>query len=460
MTVDTTIVGGTLATPDGMREASLAIDDGEIVAVAAEAQLPDANETIDATDLVVLPGVVDPHFHIDEVPDNRAGTYAAETKAAAVGGITTLIDFAWQGGDREAMDPDADLLDGIRHKRKKGETAVVDFSVHGALTRENPEELSDVARAVEEGVTSFKMFMSTYSVGLSNGFINLAMEAIAAEDAVALVHTEDPSVCAHLEDRLRREGKGDAEWYPDSRPDYAEAMGANAAVRMAIEAGTNYYGVHTTCRKSLEEIHRFQEDGAPVRAETCTHYTALDRTHHEAYGNLPKIAPPLRTEDDIESVFEHLADGTLSVVSTDHSVYHQATKETENWWDAPFGANSAQHSLSVFHDAACVKRDFSLPFLVRTMCRNPARTFGMPNKGTLEPGTDADIVLFDPTETYTVDEAENFSNSTFSIYDGLELTGRVKTTLVRGTVVADNGTVVADPGHGQFIERTIPDWSA
>lgn len=459
MSVDTAIVGGTVATADGTHEAGIAIDAGEIVAVAKESQLPAAEETIDASGLVVMPGVVDPHFHIDEVPENRAGTYGAETAAAAAGGITTLIDFAWQGGDREAADADADLLSGIRHKQAKGEDAIVDFSLHGALTREDPAELSDVARSVDAGVTSFKMFMSTYEVGLSNGFINLAMQTIADHDAVALVHTEDPSVCAHLEDRLQREGKGAPEWYPASRPDYTEAMGANAAVRMAVEAGAKYYGVHTTCRKSAEEIRRFQEDGSQIRAETCTHYTALDRTHHEDFGNLPKIAPPLRTRYDVDAMFEHLAGGTLSVVSTDHSVYHQSYKETDNWWDAPFGANSAQHSLAVFHDAACVKRDFSLSFLVRTMCRNPARTFGMPRKGTLEPGTDADIVLFDPTKTYTVDAADNHSNATFSIYDGRELTGRVKRTLVRGEVVATDGDVVGERGHGQFVERDLPDWT-
>lgn len=460
MVVDTVIAGGRLATPTGVYEAGIAIDDGTIAAVGDESTLPDAEETLDASGLLVMPGIVDPHVHIDHVPEFRLGTYEAETGAAAVGGVTTVIDFAWQGGDRAAMDESASLLDGIRHKQREGEAAIVDFGLHGGLTRENPDELDDLARAVDGGVTSFKMFMSTYEVGVSHGFINLAFDRIADLDAVGLLHTENPSVCEHLTNQLKREGKNEPEWYPDSRPDYAEAMAAEDAVRMAREAGMKYYGVHTTSRKAADIIEHLQDDGSRIRAETCAHYTVLDRTLHEELGNLPLIAPPLRTQDDTDAMFEHLKRGTLSVVSTDHTAYGREYKEVENWWDSPFGATSIEYSLSVFHDEAVKTRGFSYPFLVRLMSTNPARTFGMPQKGTLQPGTDADIVLFDPNETYTISEANNVSNADFSIYDGREVTGRVKQTLVRGEIVAEDGAVTGTPGHGRFIERELPDWNA
>lgn len=459
MSVDTVIEGGTVVTANGMFDGGVAIDGEKIAAVGRSGSLPAAESRIDATGQLIMPGVVDPHVHIDHVPEERAGTYEAETGAAAVGGVTSVIDFAWQGGTRESDDPEKGLLAGIDYKRQEGEReAFVDFSVHGALSRETDASLDQIEAALDAGVSSFKMFMSTYPIGVSNGFILRAFERIAELDAVALCHTEDPSVCNAKADQLREEGKGDPVYYPASRPDYAEAMGAGDAARLAKETGVKYYGVHTTCRKSAAELARFQDDGSQIRAETCTHYTALTGAIHAELGTLPLIAPPLRSEDDIDAVFEYLRDGTLSVVSTDHSAYHQSYKDVDNWWESPFGATSLEYSLSVFHDAAVVNRGFSYPFLVRVMSANPAATFGLPEKGSLDPGTDADVIVFDPTETYTITDDMNVSNADYTMYRDREVTGRVKHTFVRGEQVVDNGTVVGEPGHGQFLERERPTW--
>ncbi len=459
MAVERILAGGRVVTPRDVGTRSVAIDDGEIVAVGAEHALPEANERLDASGKIVMPGVVDPHVHIDEKPENRAGTYEAETRAAALGGVTSLIDFAFQGRDRPNSAPGAPLIDGVQHKREKQTDAIVDYGLHGVLRREDEATFDELGAAVDAGVTSFKMFRSTYDIGVGNGFIHEAFRHIADLDAVAAVHTEDPAVCTAITDRFKREGKGDAVHYPDSRPDYAEAMAAEDAARMARETGVKYYGLHTTNRQSAAVLDRFQDDGSTIRAETCTHYTIFDRTRHEVLGNYPLIAPPLRTQDDIEAMFEYLDRGTLSVLSTDHVVYHPEYKQTENWWDAPFGASGLQFSLPVFHEVAVNRRDFSYPFLVRTMCTNPAQTFGFADKGTLEPGTDADVVVFDPEETYTIDAADKASNDPVSIYEGVEVTGAVEYTFVRGEPVVTEGEVVGEAGHGVYVERALPDWS-
>lgn len=459
MPVETVIAGGQVATATEINEQSIAIDGEEIVAVGDEGSLPEAETRIDATGKVVLPGVVDPHVHVDEVPANRAGTYESESAAAALGGVTTFIDFAWQGGDRALSDEDATLADGIANKRANADRSYVDFGLHGVLHRESSETFEEIGPAVDVGVTSFKMFMSTYEVGVPNGFVDEAFEHIADHDSVAVLHTEDPSICKHRTERLKREGKGDPEYYPDSRPDYAEAMAAEDAARMAVEADIKYYGIHTTCRKAAEILELFQEDGSQIRGETCTHYLTYTRDLHRKMGNLPLIAPPLRTADDVEAMFEHLERGTLDVVSTDHAVYHQEAKdEVGNWWDSPFGANGLQWSLPVLHEVVVNRRGYSYPFLVRVLSSNPARTFGLPRKGGLVLGTDADIVIFDPNETHVIDADENASNSTFSIYDGIEVSGKVDRTFVRGTQVVDDGELVIESGHGEFVERECPDW--
>ena len=458
MSVDTIIAGGRVVSPTGVRDASVAIDGDQIAAVGEEAVLPSAETRVDAAGKLVIPGVVDPHVHVDEVPEDRAGTMPTETAAAALGGVTTFIDFAFQGGDRRIADESKDLLDGIDHKRSKTDQAYVDYGLHGVLHREEPATLDQIAPAIDAGVTSFKMFMSNYEVGVSNGFMIQAFERLAELDAVAALHTEDPSVCDALTEQFRRDGKGDPTHYPDSRPRYCEAMAAEDAVRAAVEHGVKYYGVHTTCRDSAEVIRSFQEDHSNVRAETCTHYLALTRAAYETQGTRPVIAPPLRTDDDQEALFEHLANGTLSVVSTDHSVYHEEDKRADNWWDAPFGANSLQYSLPMVYSLVVDERGYSLPFLVRLLCTNPAETFGLPRKGTLEPGTDADVVVFDPSRTDVITAADNASNATFSIYDGMTATGGVEKTFLRGDLVAADGDIVAEEGVGEFVERELPEW--
>ena len=215
------------------------------------------------------------------------------------------------------------------------------------ITREDPAVFDELDAVIDEGVTSIKMF-TAYEIGLSNGFMHRVFEHVADRDAVAVLHTEDASVCEHLMEQTKADGKGHPRHYPPARPDYAEAMAAENAVRMAQEAGAKYYGIHTSCRKVAEVLESYQVDGSEVRGETCTHYTTLDASAYERQGSLPIMAPPLRTPDDCDAMFEHLHHGALSVVSTDHVAFKRADKEVEHWWDSSFGVNGLQTSLPVF----------------------------------------------------------------------------------------------------------------
>jgi dihydropyrimidinase len=457
--VDTVIRGGTVVTPTDTFDAHVAIDDGEIAAIGDADSMPEADEVHDAAGKLVMPGVVDPHVHIDDM--FSGDTYETATKAAALGGTTTYIDFAWQAwvGDLSLWDEPGTLVEGIERKREKAENPVIDYGLHAAITREDAAVFEELPDVVEAGVPTVKLF-TAYEFGLGNGFMDQVFAELADLDAVAVLHSEDGDVCDTKTEQFQAEGKGDPEWYPKSRPDYAEAMAAEDAVRMATEHGCQYYGIHTSCRKSANVLAQFREEHGPemVRAETCTHYTVHDDSIFDELGNLPMIAPPIRKPDDNDAMFEHLQAGTLDVVSTDHCGYTLAGKETENWWDSKFGANALQTNLPVFHDEAVNERGFSHPFLVQKLCTNPARIFGLPGKGTLDPGTDADVIVFDPDETYTITAEDNANISDFSIYEGREVTGRVKKTFVRGELVADDGDIVAEGGHGEFVERERPDW--
>ncbi|WP_255197425.1 dihydroorotase [Halorarius litoreus] len=449
MTLDTVIAGGTLVTPTGTLAADLAIADGTIAAVGTADELPTADRYVDATDRLVMPGFVDPHVHIDGLASIETAT--SGSRAAALGGVTTLLSFAWQ--------LDRSLPDAVREGRAILADSLVDYGLHAGITREDPAVFDDLGPLCDDGVTSFKLFtVSSYGLDLSYGFVDELFEHLAAAGGVAIGHTEDPSVCAAHADRLKRDGKGDPTWYPHSRPDYAEAMAADSVARLAVEHGTQYYGLHTSSRAATAALASYPAD--LVRGETCTHYTVLDASAHDRLGALAQLAPPLRRPDDVAAMFEALADGTISVVSSDHTAYTRASKVGATWWETSNGANALQTSVPVFHDAAVTEHGFSYPSFVRLVSTNPARTFGLPQKGTLDPGTDADVVVFDPHETYTITADDNASEADYSIYEGREVTGRVKQTFVRGELVADEGTIVGEPGHGTFLARERPDWSA
>lgn len=457
MVVNTVITGGTLIQPDGTLDASIAIDDGTIVAIGERSDLPDAETTIDATGQLVMPGAVDVHVHLDDMFSND--TYGTASRAAALGGTTTFIDFAWQAWVSESsiFDEESTLLEGIERKQAKAEDSMIDYSLHGAITREDPEVLDELPKIINEGVTSIKMF-TAYEFGISNGFINEVFQEAAGHDLVAVLHTEESSICEVITEAQKRQDKGDPEYYPKARPDYAEAMAADSALRMAMEADCRYYGIHTTCRKSADVIEEYRDENHDrVRAETCTQYTVADDSLFDEVGLLPMAAPPLRKPDDNDALFEHLSKGTLDVVSTDHCGYTRDQKQVENWWNGTYGMNSLQRSLPVFYDEAVEERGFSPSFVVAKLAANPARIFGMPNKGTLDPGTDADIVIFDPDSTEPITPDDNESVSDYSVYEGREV-GQIEKTFVRGKLLADGGNIVGKTGYGEFIEREIPGW--
>lgn len=457
MTVDLAVRGGTLVSPDGMVEGTLLVDGDRIAGVVSPGSDVGAVDVVDVDGSLVLPGIVDPHVHV--AGPNTIDTYESGSKAAALGGVTSFISFAWQGWDgaEAPWSAPGTLQDAVARKRGEAESSLIDFAVHATITREDPAVLDELETLVERGVVSFKMF-TAYEFGLGNGFIERVFDELAPLGAVAVLHTEDPAVCSAREAAMRESGRGEPTAYPDSRPPHAEAMAADDAVRMAESTGVKYYGIHTSCRDSAAVIESAQTDKSRIRGETCVHYTTLDRSVHQRLGNLPMLAPPIRSPDDVEAMFEHLIGGTLDVVSTDHVAFTRETKQTECWWDSEFGSNSVQRSLPVFHDEAVVQRGLPYPTLVQLMCANPARLFGLSGKGTLEPGTDADFVVFDPNATRTITAEDNASLADYSIYEGREVTGYVERTYLRGECIAAEGEVLGDAGDGQRIDRTVPDW--
>jgi len=461
VTFDTAVVGGTIVTPNRAVRADIGIEDGRIAELANSGSIDDAAEIIDATNHYVLPGLVDSHTHIDGY--YSIDSYATATAAAALGGVTTLINFAWQAWEQEGpdsmsiWDEDGTLLEGVRRQKRKGTESLVDFGLHGGITREDPSVFDELDSVLAEGVNSFKLF-TAYEQRLSNGFIDKVFKRLSERDAIAVVHTEDQSVIDGRIEELKAADKTEPMSFPKSRPPVVEAMTADSILRLATDRDVQYYGFHTSGGSVADVIADYQTDGTQVRGETCPHYLALTETAYAEQGTLPIIAPPLRSSEERRGLIEHVQRGTLNAISTDHVAFNRSKKEVEHWWDSAFGANSLQNSLPVVHDVLVNEHGMSYPALVRLLCTNPAKTFGFSEKGTLDVGTDADIVVFDSQKERTITANDNASKADFSIYEGRTVTGSVETVLVRGEVVADGGDIVADPGHGEFVHREPVDW--
>ncbi len=460
MTVDTRLTGGTVVFPTGTAEADVLID-GERIAgiVGADTDgTPEAAHVVDVSGKLVLPGVVDPHVHVDDY--NTIDSYETASAAAALGGVTSFINFAWQAwaGEDSDWDEPGTLLEGVERHRELGQRSHVDYGVHAVVTQQDEATLSELEKLAAAGVTSIKLF-TTYDCGLSYGFVDDVFERASDLGLVVAVHTEDDSICTHKTEQAAAANRTEPTAYPDARPAYAEAVAVDAVARLAIEHGAKYYGVHTTSEAAVEALARYTDEPT-VRAETCPHYLTLTADAYAEQGQLPVIAPPLREERDQEALFAHLESGTLSVIGSDHVANTQEAKERGAWWDGPYGANSLQTSLPIVHEEAVNKRGFSYPFLARVLSDAPARTFGLESKGRIEPGRDADLVVFDPEKQWTIDAADNASKADFSIYDGREVTGCVTKTFLRGKLVAEDGEVVGAPGDGAYLDRERPTWAA
>lgn len=451
---DLLISGGTVVTPEESFEADVAVTDGTITGVGDETTFGSPTRRVDATGKVVVPGVVDPHVHING--PNSIEEYATGSAAAAVGGVTTVVTFAWQ--TRADLPGAASIPEAIERQRTAGADSRVDFGLHAVVTDEQLDG-DEADAALAAGVPTFKLF-TAYDFGVSNGGLEHALEVVGARDGVALVHTEDASVCEHRTEDLKAAESGDPGHYPASRPIHAEAMAADDAIRLARAAGCRYYGMHTSGGQSAAAIAAHVDDGSRVRAETCTHYLTLDESVYDAssMGTVATMAPPLREPSDADALAEALGRDILRVVSTDHVAFTREQKTVANWWDGEFGVNGLQWSLPVLHDAVVVNGPLTRSDLVRLTATNPAATFGFPQKGSLTPGTDADIVVFDPEATQTVDAAQNHSAADYSIYDGRTVQGRVDKTFVRGELVAEDGAPTATEGHGEYVARTPPTW--
>ncbi len=452
---DALIAGGTLVTEAGTLRGDLAVRGGRIAALADPGRITprDAAEVIDATGHHVLPGGVDPHFHACDLDIAYREDFESGTKAAAAGGITTVVEMPLSVPPILTLGLFERKLAELRRK------AVVDCALWGGLGPDNGGEIGPMFRA---GARAFKAFMCRaleYPM-LDDGHLLDAMRAVARLGGLVGTHAESEGLSASLAARLKAEGRTDPRAHAEARPPVVEYEAIRRALLLARETGVHLHIVHMSLPEGARAIAEARRAGQSVTVETCPHFLALTTDDLAHLGVYAKCAPPLRDAGTVEGLWRHVLRGEVDMLASDHvswSAEEKARGASGSIFDAPDGIQGVQAMLPLLFTEGVLKRGMTLPHLVRFTATNAARRFGLfPRKGTLRPDADADLIVVDLAAEWTFRKEQMFSKHQYSPYDGRRFRGRIRHTLVRGREVYRDGRILATPGSGHFIPTAGP----
>jgi len=457
MRFDTVIKNGTVVTATDTYASDVGIAGGKIAAIAQSLAAENAGKVIDAAGLLVMPGGIDVHTHLD-MPfggTTSSDDFQTGTIAAAHGGTTTLIDFAIQYKGQT-------LRQAFEGWMKKAEgKAVTDYAFHCIITELGDAHLEEMGQLVREGVSSFKLFMAYPGVFmLDDATIFRAMSQAAKYGGLICMHAENGGVIDVIVQRALAEGKRAPKYHALTRPTTAEGEATARAIALAEMAGAPVYIVHLSCNDALEKVREARDRGLPAYAETCPQYLFLSIENFDVpgfEGAKYVFTPPLRDKWHQEKLWQGLAKDTLQVVSTDHCPFcYKEQKEMgkDDFTKIPNGGPGIEHRLSLVYTGGVHGKRFSANRFVQLVSTAPAKLFGLyPHKGTVAVGSDADLVLFDANEEQVISAKTHHMRVDYSMFEGIRVKGAAKTVLSRGRAIIENGKFVGRPGAGQFVRR-------
>ena len=456
MKVDTLISGARVALETDIAKLNVGLRDGRIAALAADSAGISADETIDATGKLLLPGAIDIHFHCRAPAYPQRGDFATETRAAAAGGVTTIFEMP-------ISKPCCATGDVFRMRKALGERdAYVNFGLYGAPGLLDRSEIDDM---VSEGAIGFKIFMTAAPKGRDDEFEGLclpyvpelyqALNLVAETGLVCAVHAENNQLLEWHTAQLIKANRNDVPAHGESRPPHVEALAIATLLALNESIGANLHIAHVSGAEALAVIRRFKATGSTVSAETCPHYLLFTESDLERCGPYAKINPPLRTEADQAAIWDGLLDGTLLAITTDHSPFlvEEKEKAREDLWAAPPGAPGVEELLlGVMHEA--LNGRISINKAIDLVATNGAKRFGVyPERGHIGIGAAADLVIYDSEAETTIHRDMLFTQARDcdKLYDGMTFKGKVERTIVNGVTVFEDGNIVGSAGDGQFV---------
>ncbi|MFF0484232.1 dihydropyrimidinase [Streptomyces sp. NPDC004435] len=455
----TLITGGLVITAADEVHADVLIEHGRVVALAAPGtQQWTADLVIDASQKYVIPGGVDAHTHM-ELP--FGGTFASDTfetgtRAAAWGGTTTIVDFAVQAKGES-------LHAGLNAWMEKADgNCAIDYAFHMIMSDVNPSTLREMPKLIEHGVSSFKLFMAYPGVFYSDdGQILRAMQVAGDTGGLIMMHAENGIAIDVLVEQALARGETDPRYHGEVRKALLEAEATHRAIQLARVAGSPLYVVHVSAEDAVAELALARDKGLPVFGETCPQYLFLSTDNlaePDFEGAKYVCSTPLRPKEHQAALWRGLRTNDLQVVSTDHCPFcfvGQKELGRGDFSKIPNGLPGVENRMDLLHQAV-VDGHISRRRWIEIACATPARMFGIyPQKGTIAPGADADVVVYDPHATQTLSAETHHMNVDYSAYEGRTVTGQVETVLSRGEVVVDRRKYVGHAGHGVFVPRGL-----
>lgn len=453
MKYDLLIKNGRVILDEGEQEVEVAVKDGKIAAIGHD--LGDAEKVIDAKGQVVAPGMVDAHVHITEpgggYRDEWEG-YETGLKGAAKGGVTTIIEMPLN------QVPATTDRASIQEKFDAGKGKLsADVASYGGLVPYNLD--GGIQELDEEGVVAYKAFLATCGDRSIDGdFENVddyslyeGMKQIAKTGKILSVHAENADITDRLGEIAYKNGEKSLAAYVDSRPVFTEVEPIRKLILFAKETGCRLHIVHVACEEGVDEVIKAQQEGVDVTCETCTHYLYFYKEELDDIGPVVKCSPPIREESRLPGMWERVINGDINFVTSDHSPSTPDLKDTDNAFEAWGGIAGIQNNVDILFDEGVQKRDLSLKRFAEIIATEPAKRFGLDNKGSITVGKDADFVFIKPESSYTLQAEDLEYRNKLSPYVGRTINAQVAKTILRGEETYSLEDGVSNDFRGEFI---------
>jgi len=441
--VDTVLFNAKVYTSKGIVEAGVAIDQGRIVRVAKETNLPPASARLNMNGCLVLPGLIDSHVHLRDQQLAYREDFTTGTAAAAVGGVTTVIDMP---NNR----PVTMSFEALRERMQLAEKRIL---VNVAFNSAFPNRKEEIHRIVREGAVGFKLYLLQQIGGMNiddDNALQDAFFAVAETKVPVAVHAEDRATLEAAEKSMRDAGRNDAEAFLEAHPAKAEVKAIQRVAELAKSSSAHSHICHVSSAIGLDTALKAKKVNLNITCEVTPHHLLLTSRYMKKHGNMALMLPPLRTQADSEALWKALKKGLIDTVASDHAPHSLEEKSAQLIWDVKPGIAGLETMLPLMLNEVNRGR-LTVNELVRLMSEKPAEIFHLRDRGSLSEGNMADIVVVDINREHKINASSFHSKAKFSPFDGWKVRGKLMETFVNGQLVMDDGEIVAKPSSGQII---------
>lgn len=454
------IINGTLIHATHSQKADIAVSDGKIEAIGKlNPENFAAYDLLDASDKYIFSGGIDPHVHLalPTPAGNSSDDFSSGSRAAIAGGTTSFIDFVTPRRGQS-------LTEAVRLRKAEAAASKVDYSLHAGISEWNINAPAEIVHCIQkEGITSFKTYLAyRESIGISYAELKTVMEIVGPAGGMVLVHCEDGDIVSGLQRSFLREGSKHASCHAHSHPPVAEIRAVEKVIELSAITGCPVYIVHTSTAGAVNAIHKAKQSGLKVSGETCIQYLMLDdAVYDDSLDNIKVlpyvISPPLRSKKDQEALWKGLSNGTFDTLATDHcpfNLFGQKDLGINDFTKIPNGAGGIEHRLSLLYTYGVLTKKITIHQFVNLTSTRPAEIFGFGNrKGKLQPGFDADIVIWNLDAKGIISAKHHFQNCDSEIYEGIPVQGKAEIVLVNGKIAFRDGMLITEELKGKFISR-------